>query len=181
MKLVYIDPPFNTGKDSFAYNDNFNHSTWLTFMRNRLEIAKELLSNDGLIFVQCDDNEQAYLKVLMDNIFGYSNNRSVIYLETVYPEKTLKQDRVFHDQIEQILLYVKSENSTINQKLEEYSYDKFCWGVNETGKPTKTLKLGNKRVDIFEKDGYYGKPISNSLKTNFDEISYSFCQVCLRF
>ena len=73
VKLIYIDPPYNTGGDSFGYNDSFNHSSWLTFMRNRLEVAKELLRNDGLIFVQCDDNEQAYLKVLMDEVFGTAN------------------------------------------------------------------------------------------------------------
>ncbi|MBZ7965834.1 site-specific DNA-methyltransferase [Campylobacter molothri] len=73
VKLIYIDPPYNTGSDSFNYNDKFNHSTWLTFMKNRLEIAREFLSDDGVIFVQCDDNEQAYLKVLMDEIFGREN------------------------------------------------------------------------------------------------------------
>ncbi len=69
VKLIYIDPPYNTGNDSFTYNDTFNHSSWLTFMRNRLEVAKSFLRDDGVIFVQCDDNEQAYLKVLMDEIF----------------------------------------------------------------------------------------------------------------
>lgn len=78
VKLIYIDPPYNTGSDSFGYNDSFNHSTWLTFMKNRLEIAKQLLSNDGVIFVQIDDNEQAYLKVLMDEVFGRENFESVI-------------------------------------------------------------------------------------------------------
>ncbi len=73
VKLIYIDPPYNTGSDSFGYNDSFNHSSWLTFMRNRLEAARELLRNDGVIFVQCDDNEQAYLKVLMDEVFGSEN------------------------------------------------------------------------------------------------------------
>ena len=73
VKLIYIDPPYNTGNDSFNYNDNFNHSTWLTFMKNRLEVARDLLSDDGVIFVQCDDNEQAYLKVLMDEVFGRDN------------------------------------------------------------------------------------------------------------
>lgn len=73
VKLIYIDPPYNTGNDSFNYNDKFNHSTWLTFMKNRLEIAREFLRDDGVIFVQCDDNEQAYLKVLMDEIFREEN------------------------------------------------------------------------------------------------------------
>jgi adenine-specific DNA-methyltransferase len=69
VKLIYIDPPYNTGNDSFKYNDNFNHSTWLTFMKNRLEVAKEFLSDDGVIFVQIGHQESAYLKVLMDEIF----------------------------------------------------------------------------------------------------------------
>jgi len=73
VKLIYIDPPYNTGNDGFKYNDNFNHSTWLTFMKNRFEVARELLRDDGVIFVQCDDNEQAYLKVLMDEVFGREN------------------------------------------------------------------------------------------------------------
>ncbi|WP_131143105.1 site-specific DNA-methyltransferase [Helicobacter pylori] len=73
VKCIYIDPPYNTGNDSFNYNDNFNHSSWLVFMKNRLEAAREFLSDDGVIFVQCDDNEQAYLKVLMDEIFGREN------------------------------------------------------------------------------------------------------------
>ncbi|ANE35122.1 type III restriction/modification system, mod subunit [Campylobacter iguaniorum] len=73
VKLIYIDPPYNTGNDSFNYNDKFNHSSWLCFMKNRLEIAREFLRDDGVIFVQCDDNEQAYLKVLMDEIFGREN------------------------------------------------------------------------------------------------------------
>ena len=71
VKLIYIDPPYNTGNDGFKYNDKFNHSTWLTFMKNRLEVAREFLREDGVIYVQCDDNEHGYLKVLMDEIFGY--------------------------------------------------------------------------------------------------------------
>ena len=74
VKLIYIDPPFNTGNDTFGYNDSFNHSTWLTFMKNRLETARDLLSGDGLIFIQCDDNEQAYLTVLLDGIFHRDNH-----------------------------------------------------------------------------------------------------------
>lgn len=78
VKCIYIDPPYNTGSDSFGYNDNFNHSTWLVFMKNRLIMAHRLLRPDGVIYVQCDDNEQAYLKVLMDGIFGESNFISTI-------------------------------------------------------------------------------------------------------
>ena len=73
VKLIYIDPPYNTGRDDFKYNDRFNHSTWLTFMKNRLEPAQELLRDDGVIVISIDDNEACYLKVLCDEIFGRDN------------------------------------------------------------------------------------------------------------
>ncbi|TOD60099.1 hypothetical protein CGJ60_23030 [Vibrio parahaemolyticus] len=78
VKLIYIDPPYNTENDGFQYNDRFNHSTWLTFMKNRLEAARELLSSNGLIAVQITDIEHAYLRVMMDEIFGKDNFISTI-------------------------------------------------------------------------------------------------------
>ena len=82
IKLIYIDPPYNTGNDSFQYNDKFNHSTWLVFMKNRLETAKSLLAKDGLIYVQCDENENSYIKVLLDEIFGRRNYLTQISWQT---------------------------------------------------------------------------------------------------
>lgn len=80
VKLIYIDPPYNTGNDSFGYNDSFNMSTWLTFMKNRLEIAKDLLTNDGAIYLQLDFNCVHYAKVLMDSVFGKDNfQREIIW------------------------------------------------------------------------------------------------------
>ncbi|PDW65019.1 restriction endonuclease [Helicobacter pylori] len=73
VKCIYIDPPYNTGNDSFNYNDNFNHSSWLVFMKNRLEAAREFLSDDGSIYISLDYNEVHYCKVLMDEIFGVEN------------------------------------------------------------------------------------------------------------
>ena len=73
VKCIYIDPPYNTKNDSFNYNDSFNHSSWLTFMKNRLELAKKLMSNDGLIFIQLDYNESHYAKILLDEVLGESN------------------------------------------------------------------------------------------------------------
>lgn len=80
VKLVYIDPPFNTGTDDFGYNDAFNHSTWLTYMKNRLEIARDLLSPDGSLYVHLDFNEVHYCKVLLDEIFGRGNfQREIVW------------------------------------------------------------------------------------------------------
>lgn len=80
VKLIYIDPPYNTQTDSFKYNDKFNHSTWLTFMKNRLEIAKGLLSDDWSIYINIDYNEIHYLKILMDEVFWKENfQREIIW------------------------------------------------------------------------------------------------------
>ncbi|WP_411687804.1 DNA methyltransferase [Acinetobacter indicus] len=80
VKCIYIDPPYNTRTDAntFVYNNNFNHSTWLTFMKNRLEQAKELLADDGVIFIDIDHYELFYLGVLADEIFGYENRIGVL-------------------------------------------------------------------------------------------------------
>lgn len=116
VKLIYIDPPFNTGNDSFQYNDSFNHSTWLTFMNNRLEIAKELLSDDGLIFINVDDIEEAYLKVLCDNIFGMENFLNVISVKSSTPSgtKTAHKDKTIIKQKDLILAYRKSRTAKLN-------------------------------------------------------------------
>ncbi|GAA9892736.1 site-specific DNA-methyltransferase [Helicobacter pylori] len=116
VKCIYIDPPYNTGNDSFNYNDNFNHSSWLVFMKNRLEIAREFLSDDGVIFVQCDDNEQAYLKVLMDEIFLRENFVSCI-THIVKPEgRMYGQVAKTH---EYILVYAKNINNLIFNEIEK--------------------------------------------------------------
>ena len=82
IKVIYIDPPYNTGGDSFSYNDKFNHSAWLTFMKNRLDIARELLSEDGIIFISIDRNEFAELKLLMDEVFEKAYLGTIINVST---------------------------------------------------------------------------------------------------
>jgi len=122
VKLIYIDPPYNTGNDGFKYNDNFNHSTWLTFMKNRLEIAKELLSDDGVIFVQCDDNEQAYLKVLMDEVFGRENFvHTVIRITTKRVKGDSKNVNSIHDYLH--IYGKKYENVKIFHREQSFEED----------------------------------------------------------
>ncbi|MGN8491472.1 DNA methyltransferase [Helicobacter pylori] len=119
VKCIYIDPPYNTGNDSFNYNDNFNHSSWLVFMKNRLEAAREFLSDDGVIFVQCDDNEQAYLKVLMDEIFLRENFVGCISWKQFH---SVKNDAAnFSKNIEYILCYCKnfSKNLISNEPFDK--------------------------------------------------------------
>lgn len=107
IKLIYIDPPYNTGNDSFQYNDRFNHASWLTFMKNRLQVAKELLSDDGFIFIECDKNEDAYLKILMDEIFGANNYVSTITVKSnsISGNKTQHRFKTILKNKDSILMY----------------------------------------------------------------------------
>ncbi len=109
VKLIYIDPPYNTGKDSFNYNDHFNHSSWLTFMKNRLEIAWELLSDDGTIWMSIDDSESHYLKVLADGIFGRENFLNEVIWQRAYAPVNLK--KTFSRSHDTILVYAKNNSS----------------------------------------------------------------------
>ena len=107
VKLIYIDPPYNTGSDSFGYNDSFNHSTWLTFMRNRLEAARELLRDDGSIWINIDDDEAHYLKVLCDDVFGRENFVANVVWQKKY---TIANDaKYFSDNHDHILLIAKDK------------------------------------------------------------------------
>ncbi len=111
VRMIYIDPPYNTGGDSFGYNDTFNHSTWLTFMRNRLEVARDLLTEDGSIYVQLDWNEAHYCKVLLDEIFGRDCFRNeIIWCYTGPGSPGMKQLNRKHDTI---LWYSRSPNAWV--------------------------------------------------------------------
>ena len=107
VKLIYIDPPYNTGSDSFGYNDSFNHSTWLTFMKNRLEVARELLRDDGSIWINIDDDEAHYLKVLCDDVFGRENFvANVVWQKKFSPQNDAKR---FSDMHDHIIIYAETK------------------------------------------------------------------------
>ena len=117
IKLIYIDPPYNTGGDAntFAYNNTFNHSTWLTFMKNRIEIAKRLLKNDGCICIAIDDEEYAHLKVLCDDIFGRENYVGTIVVQSNPRGRTINSN--FATCHEYSLFYAKDINLiTVNDQ-----------------------------------------------------------------
>lgn len=167
VKCIYIDPPYNTGSDGFVYKDNFNftaeelqdklsvdenqanrileltqkgsasHSAWLMFMYSRLQLAKDLLKDDGVIFISIDDNEQANLKLLCDDIFGEEN----FVAQFSWQKKTGASDAVGIATItENILTYVKNktEISTSFTKnkdsFDENRYDSSDEYINERGK-----------------------------------------------
>ncbi|RXF30326.1 site-specific DNA-methyltransferase [Enterococcus faecalis] len=115
VKCIYIDPPYNTGGDSFKYNDRFNHSTWLTFMKNRLLIAKELLLDDGILFISLDDKEAHYCKVLSDEIFGRENFIADIAHKS---RASVSNDKIISTSHNHLLMYAKKERSVFANKKE---------------------------------------------------------------
>lgn len=110
IKCIYIDPPYNTGAAFEHYDDNLEHSTWLNLMKPRLELLKKLLREDGAIFIQIDDNEGAYLKVMCDEIFGRDNFISSIALKmsTASGVKTSHREKTIIKEKETILVYAKN-------------------------------------------------------------------------
>ncbi|AGV11544.1 TPA: DNA methyltransferase [Haemophilus influenzae] len=136
IKLIYIDPPYNTENDSFKYNDKFSHSTWLTFMKNRLEIAKTLLADDGVIFIQCDNNEYSYLNVLLNDIYSRNNHMNTIIWKKVKSAK--KQSSFLSNVVEYILVYSKNGKSKINKlflkKVEEADFKNYPYIEENTNR-----------------------------------------------
>tara|TARA_B100001765_G_scaffold188641_1_gene134534 strand:+ start:180 stop:2117 length:1938 start_codon:yes stop_codon:yes gene_type:complete len=122
VKLIYIDPPYNTGGDGFRYNDRFSHSGWLTFMRSRLEAAREMLTRDGAIFITLDETEAHYCKVLCDEVFGREN----FVAHIAWQKRTSPDNRVvLGDGFDNILVFArtvgttKRENGTYKTVFEE--------------------------------------------------------------
>jgi len=105
IEMIYLDPPYNTQSDSFGYNDTFNHSTWLTFMKPRLEVAKRLLTETGSLWVSIDDNEAHYLKVLLDEVFG----KGCFVASNVWQKRYSRENReAIGDVHEYIFVYSKN-------------------------------------------------------------------------
>ena len=156
VKLIYIDPPYNTGSDSFKYNDSFNHSTWLTFMKNRLEVAKELLRDDGAIFVHIDHHELGYINVLMDEIFGIENKVQVISIKTSSPAgfKTVNPGPI--DVTEYIFFYTKKKSAYKFKKgYVAVGYDKnYNRVVTRTSEDVKEWKFKPIKEVVLKQHGF---------------------------
>lgn len=153
VKLIFIDPPYNTKNDTFGYNDTFNHSTWLTFMKNRLEVARKLLSQDGSIYISMDYNEVHYLKVLMDEIFGRDCfQREIIWrMGFLSGYKTMVKNYIRnHDTI---LFYSRNSEGMLFNKLyiENEEFKPLVKDSKDLRKYFSKLDLSEDQIDdIFE-------------------------------
>ncbi|MCX6717303.1 MAG: DNA methyltransferase [Candidatus Taylorbacteria bacterium] len=114
IKCIYIDPPYNTGNAFEHYDDSVEHSTWLSLMRPRLELLRMLLEDEGLFYVQLDDNEMHYMKILCDEVFGRDN--FVACLPVIMNLKGNQDQFGFAGTHEYIIVFAKQKNlSKINQ------------------------------------------------------------------
>jgi len=153
VKCIYIDPPYNTGSAFEFYDDNLEHSTWLSMIYPRLELLWELLADDGFLCCHIDDSEGAYLKAILDEIFGRDNFQTTIYVQVRYPQKTLKQDMDYHKQIEQVHIYRKSRTARPNLPTKSDGLEKYTFRVTLTG-DGQEIVLGGKRVTVYQKNEY---------------------------
>ncbi len=177
IKLIYIDPPYNTETDSFAYNDRFNHSSWLTFMKNRLEIAKTLLDKNGVIFVSINHIELGYVSILLDDIFGRENKLPIITLKagTTASYRSINDCPV--NVTEYVLAYSKSTNFKPNQIYRETGYSEdYSHFISNYEKELKDWQL-TKLADLIHKEHgcknyieYKKKIGSNWKKKRFEEM-----------
>jgi adenine-specific DNA-methyltransferase len=129
IDVIYIDPPYNTGNKDFTYNDNyvdgddsFRHSKWLSFMNARLNNAKDLLNDRGVIFISIDDHEQANLKILCDEIFGSNNFINTIIWQRASGGGNAKGIVTGHDYI---LVYQKNANTLIDYRGDKIDKGRF--------------------------------------------------------
>lgn len=152
VKCIYIDPPYNTGNAFQHYDDNLEHSTWLSLIFPRLELLRELLAEGGFICCQIDDAESHYFKVILDEVFGRKNYQASFYFQVRYANKTLAEDSDYQKVIEQCFIYSKGRAKPKKVK-QSYSIEKFEWKITEIAKGEE-LELGGKRAFLF-KPGQY--------------------------
>ena len=153
IDVIYIDPPYNTGSKDFIYNDvyvdsddGYKHSKWLSFMEKRLKIAKDLLTNRGVLFVSIDDNELYQLKLLCDDIFGDNNFVANIVVESggAFGAKTSHKDKTIFKVKDYVLVYTKDNNCNCKR---QPLYDK----ANEPFDPRYNFYIeNNKKMPLID-------------------------------
>lgn len=180
IKCIYIDPPYNTGSAFEYYDDNLEHSIWLSLMKKRLELLRELLSDDGSIWIQIDDEEQAYLKVMCDEIFGRSNfvNMISVNMKNIAGASGGGEDRRLKKNCEYILIYARNydlldtfkaayDYEEISELVAHYKEEGVSWKytsvfLDEGQKTyiTSTVDGDGNEIKIFEHKDYILKSIA---------------------
>ena len=179
--FIYIDPPYNTGNEDFIYNDNYvdnddcyRHSKWLSFMELRLKIAREILADDGCIFISIDDNEQANLKLLCNQIFGENNFIANLVVETangVFGTRASQVTKTFVKVKDYVLVYAK------NKKLINRDFVPLYMPTNDLFDTHFSIMLDEhynrmNLIDYFKNNDVFKKIFEKyNLKIKLDNIS----------
>lgn len=168
VRMVYWDVPYNTESDSFGYNDKFSRSTWLVFIKNRVEKVMPLIKDEGGVFlIQCSFHQYAYLKVLLDEVIG--NYIMTFNVLVRHPDRTLTGDKEFNDVVEYVLVYSKNKDYKMPKIMEEKITDDYQYVVEELSKGEEIDFDGRKAI-IFTPDKYELKKIKPA-KENFKIIT----------
>lgn len=168
VRMVYWDVPYNTGSDSFGYNDKFSRSSWLLFIKNRVEKTLPLLKNDGGVFlIQCSFHQYAYLKVLLDEIIG--NHIMTFNVLVRHPERTLTADKDFNDVVEYVLVYAKNSNYKMPKIAEEKTVDDYQYMIEELDEG-EDIEFDGRKGKVFTPDKYRLIKVEPS-KENFKVVT----------
>ena len=195
IKMIYIDPPYNTGSQ-FIYPDDFKdniknyleltdqtdedgrklsvnpetsgryHTDWLNMMYPRLKLARNLLTDDGVIFISIDDNEVSNLRKICDEIFGEENLLSIHHIQVRYGQKSLNERKDFQELIEYVFIYSKNKREvTVNKPEEEYPVEKFSLCIQHDEEPTKTVFENCRKIDVWTKGNYSIKKVAPGIES----------------
>lgn len=175
IDVIYIDPPYNTENKDFKYNDcwidkkdTYRHSKWLSFINKRLRLSKFLLKRSGCIFISINEEELSQLKILCDEIYGEDNYLATFTIKVRHEDRILKGDKDFHEVVEYLLLYRRSEDfKPLKRQKDNTSIEDYVYEVKELTDNPKTTKMGSKKVDIFSPDEYEiikGDPSNDKFK-----------------
>lgn len=186
IKVIYIDPPYNTGKD-FIYHDDFRnsidnykeqtnqlhksnpetggrfHTNWLNLMYPRLLLAKNLLHDEGIMMISIDENEIAQMRMICDSVFGEKNRLSTHHIQVRYSNKTLNEKNDWQPVMEYCLIYAKNFTKfKPNKPYENYSLENFRYKIN-VSQPSETIHVKGRKVDVFRKGTWSIEEIEPSI------------------
>ena len=153
IKCIYIDPPYNTGSDEFIYKDNYRHSCWISMMADRLLLGRELMREDGVIFVSCDFHEYENLQKVMNLEYGEDNRVATFHFKVRHEGRILTGDKEVQEVMEQVVSYKKPYFEIAKIELPE-RFEEYCYKVIEEIKHPNTTIIGGKRMEIFEAGQY---------------------------
>lgn len=155
VQCVYIDPPYNTGEDGFAYKDAYQHSSWMSMMDDRLALGRELLKEEGAFYASINENELSRLLSLADSVFGADMYLTTFSVKVRHESRILKGDKDVHEVVEYLPAYRRTfQHSPVKRVEDNSSLDEYEWTVAVQSNPTLTLELGGKTVEVFGPGNY---------------------------